>query len=456
MSTVLIENADLVATMDAERREIERCDVLIRDNVIAEVGPNLEANADETFDARGALVIPGLINTHNHIWGTLYRAIPDLQTASFETVAAHVTGLISERPLTPDALYAAALANMGKHLLTGCTTTSDHHWVYPKGQPLDFVEREIQAAQEIGMRFHPSRGCMSLGRADGGLVPDDFLEPEDQILKDAQELIEKYHDPNLYAMVRIILAPTAIYSDSPTIYREMRALSRSYPGVFCHTHLYQGDTDRMCFDLYGMSPIDFMEHVGWTGEDVVYYHFDTEDPDVLKRVKETRTSVSICTAIDMRLGYCGPDGATTPVRELLDSEATVCFGTSNPFGDTGKGLLDDMRVCLLANRVHKRERWITARDLLWMATRGGARALGREDLGSVEPGKAADLAIFDLQGIDMAGNHDPVAFLTASWQCTKATMVNGRFVAIDGKLLTVDQDQVARRANEWARRLVAG
>ena len=455
-ATLLVKNADLVVTMDEGRREIPHCDVLIRDNVVVDVGPNLDGRADETLDARGCLVVPGLVNTHNHIWGTLYRGVSAIQEALWPACAAGLTALMHERPVTPEALYAAALANLGKHLLTGCTTTSDHHWVYVRGGPIDFVEREVEAAQEIGIRFHPSRGCMSLGRSEGGLADDEFIEPEDQILSHAQDLIDRYHDPSRLAMIRIILAPAAIYSDSETIFRETRALANQHPGVLLNTHLYQGDSDQMCLSRYGVTPLEFMERVDWVGEEVVYYHFDTEDPDEVRRVAERGTGVSVCTAIDLRMGYSGPSGAIAPVRELLDADANVCIGTSNPFADCGRGMLDDMRVCLLANRIRfdKPEDWVTAREVLWIATRGGARALGRDDIGSIEPGMAADLAVFDLTKIDMAGHQDPVVFLTASCGYTKATIVNGRIIVRDGRLLTVDQDEVARNANEWARRLV--
>ena len=457
MGTLLVKNADLVATMDEDRREISGCDILIRDTAIAEVGPNLDVDADETLDAEGCLVIPGLINSHNHMWGTLYRALPHIQDVLWDEWARQFTGLWLENPITPDALYSAALANMGKHLLTGCTTSADHHWVYRQGQPLTFVDRSIEAAREIGMRFHPSRGCMTLGQSKGFLAPDEFTEPEDQVLNHAQELIDSYHEPDRYGMVRLILAPSAIYSDSETIYKEMRALARANPGVVCHTHIYQGDADEFAEQHYGITALEFLERADWVGEDVMYYHFDSDDPDEVKRVAEARTWVSVCISVDMRMGYVGPSYKSLPaVRELLDAGGNVCFGTTNPANNEGTGMLDDMRVCLLAQRIRhdEPERWITARDVLWMATKGCALGLGRDDLGSIEPGMAADLAVFDLTKIDMAGHQDPVVFLTASCGYTKATIVNGRIVARDGRLLNVDQDEVARNANDWARRLV--
>ena len=458
MSTLMVRNADLVVTMDDDRREIASCDVLVRDSAIVEVGPKLESEADETFDAQGCLVIPGLINTHNHMWGTLYRGLPDAVDVALDRWFGQFADRWHDRPLTPDALYAAALANMGKHLLTGCTTSNDHHWVYKRGIPLDFVDREIDAAREIGMRFHPSRGCMTLGESDGGNMPDDLTEPEDQVLNHAQELIDRYHDPSPYAMVRIQLSPTGVYSDSETIFREMRKLAQSSPGVTCPVHLYAGVLDRAASEaLHGMTPLEFLEHVDWRGDDVMYYHFDTDDPSELNRVVEAGTWVSVCASVDLRMGYYGPkEGQIPPVRELLDGGGKVCFGTSNPAAHEGAGMLDDMWVCLLAERMRfdEPEKWLTARDVLWLATRGSALGLGRDDLGMIAPGKAADLAIFDLTTIDMAGHQDPVAYLTGSCAYTKATIVNGRLVARDGRLLTVDQDEVARNCNAEARKLV--
>ncbi len=457
VSTLLVKNADLVVMMDDDRTEIGNCDVAVKDKAIDSVGPNLDFKADETIDATGCLVIPGLINTHNHMWGSLYRALPEIQDQLWDEWARQFALLWTDNPVTPDAVYTAALANGGKHLLTGCTTSADHHWVYREGVPKNYFDRSIDAAVELGMRFHPGRGCMTLGQDKGGLVPDMLLESETDVLEHSQELIDKYHDPERYSMVRVHLSPTAVYSDTETIFKEMRALAQQHDGVTNHVHIYQGNSDERMEGIYGISAMEFLEKCGWEGPDVIYYHFDTDKPDELKRVSEAGTWVSICISVDMRMGFCGPSGPSLPaVRELLELGGNVCFGTTNPANNEGRGMIDDMRVALLAQRMRHDEPkdWITARDVLWFATKQAARGLGRDDLGSLEPGMCADMAIFDTTKIDMAGHHDPVKFLTGHSGYTKATIVNGEVVARDGRLTRVDQDEIADEMNAWARRLV--
>jgi 8-oxoguanine deaminase len=455
MATLLIRNAALVATMDDDGRELADCDVFIDGPAIARVGPDLPLSADETLDGRGCVVVPGLVNTHNHIFQTLYRALPPIQQANFPDWIGYLSGLWLRRPFSPDAVHAAALAAFGEMLLTGCTTASDQHYVFLPGQPHDFIDREIAAAREIGIRFHPARGCVSLGRSKGGLVPDEFAQPEDQILRHAADLIAKYHDTSRYAMLRIVLAPTGIYSDTEAVYREMGNLARAHQGVHCHTHLYELKDEQFSLDVYGMRPLDVMERVGWVGEEFLFYHVINPNADEIQRLARSRSFVSHCVGPDTRMGY-----GLCPVRELLDAGANLCFGTSGPAANDGCDMLADMRLCLRAHRLRFREpeRWLSARDILRIATRGGARGLGREDTGSIVPGQAADLAVYSIDRIDMAGQHDPLAallFMGAS-HLTKATIVNGRVVARDGRLLTVDQERVTRDANSWARRLAGG
>jgi cytosine/adenosine deaminase-related metal-dependent hydrolase len=327
--------------------------------------------------------------------------------------------------------------------------------VFLPGQSPAFIDREIDAAREAGIRFHPARGCMSLGRSQGGLVPDEFAQPEDAILRHASDLIDKHHDAAPYSMVRIVLAPTGIYSDTERIYREMRNLARTRPGVHCHTHLYELKDEQFSLEKYGLRPLDFMERVGWVGPEVLFYHVVNPNPDEVRRIGRSGSFVSHCVAPDMRMGY-----GLCPVRELLDAGANVCFGTTGPAANDGCDMLGDLRLGLMAHRLRFREpeRWLSARDLLRIATRNGARGLGRDDVGSIESGKAADLAIYNVDRIDMAGNHDPLAALLFMGAChyTRATIVNGRVVARDGRLLTMDQEEATRTANAWAHRLVNG
>ena len=440
--------------MDDRQQEIPGCDVLVKDNVISEVGPNLSSEGAEILDASGCVVIPGLVNTHNHIFETLYRTWPPILQVNSADWFGNFMGLLIKRPFPPEAAHSAATVNFGEMLLTGCTMSADHHWAWDTGQPPDFVDRMIDAAIDIGIRFHPSRGCMSMGKSAGGLVPDELAEPEDRVLDHAASLVAKYHDPSPFSMIRIVMAPSSIFTDSEAIYREMGALAKENPGVQCHTHLNEVIDDEFCVERYGIRPLDFMERIGWIGEEFLFYHVTTPNQDEVERLAQSRSFISICNAVDMRMGF-----GLAPLREFLDAGANVCFGMSGACANDYVDVIGDLRVALLANRLRfeDAERWISARELLAIATRAGAEGLGREDLGSIEPGKGADMAVFDLQRIDMAGYHDPVAALLYMGAChyTKATIVNGRIVAREGRLLAIDQEEETRKANEWARKLTA-
>jgi len=455
MSTLLVKDAMLVATMDDNGSELADCDILIDGASISKVGQKVSEQADEVIDARGCVVIPGLVNTHNHVFQALYKCIPETQQVGFIGWITYLTDLWLRIPPSPDAVYAAALINFGEMLLTGCTISADQHYMYLSGQPTTAVDRTIDAAREIGIRFHPARGCVTLGRSRGGLVPDEITQPESEILQHAQELITKYHDPAPFSLTRIILSPLGPYSDTETIYREMRELAEANPGVHCHTHLHEVSDVDFCLEKYWLRPLEFMERCGWVGSDVLFYHMSTPPPtsQEVRYLAEVGSFVSQCIGSDLRLSY-----DLAPIRELLDAGANVCLGTTGCASNLGGDILIEMRLTLAAHRMRSKEpeHWLSAREILRMATRGGAEGLGRSDLGSIEPGKAADLAIFDLNRIDMAGQHDPLAALLFQGisHVTKATIVNGRVIARDGRLLTIDQEEAAHTANAWARRLV--
>ncbi len=455
MATLLIKNAQVVATMDDTGRELPDCDVLIEDRVIRQVGSKLAVTADEVIDARGCVVLPGFVNTHNHLFQTLYRVTAETQVGGFIDWITFFVNLWIKHPPHPDATHVAALVNFGEMLLTGTTLTADQHYPYFRGQPSNSVDRTIDAARAIGMRFHPARGCCTLGRARGGLIPDEIAWPEDVVLQHAQDLISKYHDPNPLAMVRLNLAPLSPYGDSELIYREMSKLADKHPGVGLHTHLHEISDVDFCRDHYGLRPLRYMERCGWLGDRVVFYHMSapTPDADDIRFLAETGSHVSQCLGSDMRLGY-----EWAPLRELLDAGAPVCLGTTGCASNLGGHILLEARFTLAAHRMRHREpeRWLSAREILRLATRGGAEALGRRDLGSIEPGKGADLAVFDVSGIDRVGHHDAVAALLycGASHYTRATVVNGRVVARDGRLTLVDGDAIAREADAWARRAI--
>ena len=452
MSSLLVKHARLVVTMDSERRELPNCDVLIRDGVIAEVSPGLSPrDVDEEVDATGCLVIPGLVNSHNHVFGTLFRTAPSLQRVLPRQWISGLFGLVEGRPVPPEAWDAVARAHFAKALLTGCTLTADHHWFYPAGHPKEFVDQEVKAARELGIRLHASRGCITRR----GVLPDGLIEDENEVLEHAAEMINRYHDPGPHSMVRVFLAPTGLDCDTRAIFTEMRALAERYERVQLHTHVYPGYAPRAdaVQRLYGCAPLEFLENVGWVGENVLLYHFTTKDLADVQRVAQQESWVSVCPAMDMRMSFAGPSGALPPLRDLLDASGRVCLGSSNQAMNEGTNLLHDMHICWLAERLRTEDpkRWLTARDVLWMATRGGCLALGREELGAIEAGMGADLALFDLEGIEMACHVDPIPALFGWTGFTRATIVNGRVVVREGRLLTADQDAVAREANRWSR-----
>ena len=457
MSRILLKNATAIATMDDERRELANADLLVEGRVIAEVGPDLEERGGDTvIDASGCLVLPGFVNTHNHLFQTLYRVTSGTQEVGFVDWLGYLAGIWGRMPPPPEAIEVSALVNFAEMLMTGTTTSADQHYPYWPGQPPTYVDRTIDAAQQIGIRFHPARGCCTLGQSEGGLVPDEIAQDEQQVLEHAQELITKYHDPEPFSMVRLVLAPLAPYSDTETIYREMRALADLNPKVHLHTHLHEiADLD-FCLEKYGLRPVEFMERCGWLGEDVVLYHMSAPTPNEadVKMLAETGTYVSQCLGSDMRLSY-----EWMPMRELLDAGGNVCLGTTGCASNLGGHILIEARLTLAAHRMRIRdpETYLSARDILWIATRGGAEALGRDDIGVIAPGKAADIAVFDLDRVDRVGHHDPLAALLycGASHYTKATLVDGRLVVRDGELVTVDEPELVARAKDWAARLMS-
>lgn len=456
MAKLLVENALLVATMDDQSREISDCDILIDGGLIAAVGAGLDASADEVIDARNCVVIPGFVNTHNHLFQSLYRAVPAVQQTDFVSWITHMSGIWVRNPPSSEAVYTAALVNFGEMLITGCTASADQHYMYGSGLPDDAVDRTIEAATEIGIRFHPARGCCTMGVSKGGLVRDEITQPESTVLRHAESLIGEYHDPKPNAMIRMILAPLGPYSDTETIYREMRALADEHPGVTLHTHLHEVSDYDLCKTRYGITPLDLMERVGWVGDRVLFYHMSAPAPSTeeISQVARMGVHVSHCCGSDMALSYGLP-----PVRELLDAGAHVCLGTTGCASNLGGHPLIEARFVHAVHRLRSQDakQWLSPREVLRMATRDGANGLGRKDLGRIEVGKGADLAIFDLNRLDRVGQHDPLAALvmTGASHLTKATIVNGKVVARDGHLVSMDEQRILRDGVAWAKRLVA-
>ena len=448
--TLLLANATLVATMDDVRREIHGGGVFIRGHVIEAIGlpAELPAHADEVVDCRGKVVLPGLVNTHHHFFQTLTRALPAAQDADlFAWLAVHYP--VWAR-LTPEMLNVSATVAMAELMHSGCTTSSDHLYLYPNGGRLDDT---IEAAQAIGLRLHACRGAMNVGASAGGLPPDVLVESDDAILRDTRRVIETWHDARRFAMVRVAAAPCSPFSVSRDLMRETAALARAY-GVGLHTHLAENDHDvAYSLERFGRTPAQYAEELSFTGPDVWHAHCVKLDAHGIDLFARTGTGVAHCPTSNMRLA-----SGIAPVREMLDAGVPVGLGVDGSASNDSSHLLAEARQALLLQRVGYGAAALTAREALELATRGGARVLGRNDIGHLAPGMAADVVAFDLDELGFAGGeHDPLAALVFCAPVrADLALVHGRIVIRDGNLMSIDLPPIVERHRKLARALVAG
>jgi cytosine/adenosine deaminase-related metal-dependent hydrolase len=443
--------------MDDAHRRIPNGGLFVRGNAIENVGPtaDLPASADTVIDAQGMIVLPGLINTHHHLYQTLTRAVPAAQNANLfkwlKTLYPIWAGL------TGEAVYVSALVGMAELILSGCTTASDHLYIYPNDARID---DEIRAAREIGLRFHASRGSMSLGESKGGLPPDRVVEEEEEILRDTRRAIEAYHEVDPYGMIRIVVAPCSPFSVTPALMREAANLARSY-SVRLHTHLAETlDEEEFCLAQFGHRPVGYAEQLDWVGEDVWYAHGVHVNSGEIALMASTGTGVCHCPSSNMRLG-----SGIAPVRAYREQGIKVGLGVDGSASNDSSHMLAEARQAMLLGRLSAGRphaagdpAGLTANDVLEIATRGGAQVLGRDDVGSLEPGKAADFIAFDLNQLDFAGAlHDPVAALVF---CTPSrvalSVINGRIVVQEGQLTTLELGPVIERHNKLALELANG
>ncbi len=461
MSTLLVKHAALLITMDDLRREIPEGGLFVRDGFIEQVGPTAElpATADEVLDLRGHIVIPGLINTHHHFYQTLTRAVPAAQNANLFNWLKTLYPIWAR--MTPEDIYISTQTALAELALSGCTTASDHLYLFPNGSRLD---DEIAAAREVGVRLHASRGSMSLGESQGGLPPDSVVDSEEQILRDSQRLIETYHDPKPGAMVQIVLAPCSPFSVTGDLMRESARLARHY-GVHLHTHLAETqDEEVFCLQKFGYRPVAYMESLEWVGEDVWFAHAVHVNAMEIQVFARTGCGVAHCPSSNMRLA-----SGIAPVMRYLAHGVKVGLGVDGSASNDSSHLLGEARQAMLLARLgaalegaslssEDAPPLMTARQALELATRGGAAVLGRTDIGSLEPGKCADFVAFDLNALDYAGAlHDPVAALVfCQPQQASYTVVHGRVVVKDGVLQTLDLPRLIERHNRASRRLLQG
>ena len=446
--TLLARHADVLVTMDDGRREIPDGGLFVRGNRIVEVGrtDELPSSADTVLDLAGHVLLPGLVNTHHHMFQTLTRAVPLAQDSELFGWLQALYPVWAR--LTPDAIRVSALTAMAELMLSGCTTSSDHLYVFPNGCRLDDT---IEAARDIGLRFHATRGAMSLGASRGGLPPDALTEDEDVVLRDARRVIEAFHDPAPRAMVRVGIAPCSPFSVTPALMRETASLARSY-GVRLHTHLAESASDvAYSRERFGRTPAEYAEGLGWTGADVWHAHCVRLDDAGIALFARTGTGVAHCPCSNMRLG-----SGAAPVRRLRDAGVPVGLGVDGSASNDSGQMLAEARQALLLARLSGDPGALSARDALEMATRGGASVLGRTDIGHLATGMAADFVAFDVRGVRHAGAlHDPVAALVfCGSEDVAVSVIDGRVVVREGRLTTLDLGPHVDAHNRLARRLL--
>jgi 8-oxoguanine deaminase len=452
VSTLLLKNIHTLVTMNAAREELCHAGVLIRDNVIELIGPSehLTAEADRTIDFRGRyLVLPGLVNTHHHFYQTLTRAVPSAQNVELFSWLQALYPIWAR--LTAEGVYASARMCAAELILSGCTTASDHLYIFPNDCTLD---EEIRAVQEVGLRFHASRGSMSVGQSRGGLPPDSVVEEEPDILRDSQRVIETFHDNSPHAMTRITLAPCSPFSVSCDLMRESAALARSYPGVRLHTHLAESKADvDYSLATFNSTPGEYAETLGWLGSDVWHAHCVWLNDAAIQAFGATGTGVAHCPCSNMRLA-----SGTAPVRKMRAAGVAVGIGTDGASSNDATNLFHETRQALLVARLLEQDASaMTARLALEMATLGGAKVLGRDDIGSIAPGMAADLIAINLDRPSFAGSHDPVAALVlCQVDAVDYSIINGRVVVDRGVLTTAEPPLLREQVNRLANAMAAG
>ena len=445
MPDLLIQTADHILSMDDDRRELTGADILIRGGVIVAVGQGIVAPAAETITANGCVVTPGLVNTHHHLYQTLTRAVPGGQDALLFGWLRTLYPIWAR--FGPDHMFVSAQIGLAELALSGCTLTSDHLYLFPNGSRLDDT---IAAAAEVGLRFHPTRGAMSIGESAGGLPPDTLVETEHAILNDTIRVIDLFHDATEGAMCRVGVAPCSPFSVSRGLMRDAALLARD-KGVMLHTHLAENDED-VAYSLakFGCRPGQYAEALGWTGADVWHAHCVKLDAAEIDLFARSGTGIAHCPCSNCRLG-----SGIAPIRAMRDAGIKVGLGVDGSASNDAGNLIGEARQAMLLQRVAGGADKMSAREALWIATRGGAEVLGRADCGQIAVGKRADLAIWDVSGVESAGSWDPAALLLAGPTRVRDLIVNGRQVVRDGHLRTIDLPRVIARQNHLAAQLAS-
>ncbi len=443
MATTLIKNAKAIVTADKNDLILYDACILIDGNAISYVGKE-KKDADHVIDAGGCYVYPGLINTHHHLYQTFTRNLPQVQNMElFEWL---VTLYEIWRGLDNDSIYYSTLTGAGELAKYGCTTCMDHHYVFPKIGSDEFIDQQFEAADRIGLRFHATRGSMSRGKSDGGLPPDDLVQSVDKILTDSERLVKKYHDASRFALHNVSLAPCSPFSVTTELLKESAVLARSM-GVRLHTHLCETmDEEKYCLETVGMRPLEYMQECGWIGPDVWYAHGIFFNDEELKTLAKTGTGIAHCPVSNMKLasGVCR-------VPDMIALDVPVGLAVDGSASNDCSNLMAEMRSSYLVNRLTYSNKAPTGYDILKLATAGSARVLGRDDIGSLEAGKAADLFMIDVDILELAGTYlDPASlFGTVGYsRPAKMVMVDGKIIVKDGQLIGIDEKQVFEKSNQ--------
>ncbi len=450
---ICIRDIHTAVTMDPAAPVLHDVDILVEDGRITRIGPGLAAGCTgRIIDGRWCVAYPGFINTHHHLFQNLTRNLPLVQNAKLFDWLTNLYAIW--RNLTPEAIEVSARVALGELLLSGCTTTSDHLYLFPAATDRELIDVEIGVAREMGVRFHPTRGSMCRGQSEGGLPPDDVVQSPDAILEDCERLVSAYHDPAPFSMCRIVMAPCSPFSVTTDLMQRSAAFARER-GLHLHTHLCETvDEETYCREVYGMRPLEYMEQTGWVGPDVWYAHGIYFNDAEIERLAATGTSIAHCPGSNLRLG-----SGICKVPQLLEKGVCVGLAVDGSSSNDASSMVREMQLALLVHRIGTGVDAMPPQNVLAMATIHGARLLGRDDIGMLRQNMAADLVLFRLDRIDFAGAlHDPGSALLfcGAGQRAEWTMVNGRILVEKGHLCDLDEAELFHRANVLAAELVAG
>lgn len=449
MSKTLFKNVNYMLTFNDKDEILKGYDLLVDGNQIVKIEKNIDTLPEyEVIDASNKVMSPGFVNTHHHLYQTMFRGIDEVQEMP---LFPWLKGLYEFwKFMSDETVYYGSMVGFSELLRTGCTTTMDHHYVFPENASKNLIDVQFKASEEIGIRFHATRGSMSRGVKEGGLPPNSVVQAENIILEDSERLIDKFHDKNDFAMKRVALAPCSPFSITKELMKNSAILARK-KGVMLHTHLAETmDEEQFCLEVYGMRPVELMEDTGWVGSDVWFAHGIYFNDDELKRLKGC--GIAHCPSSNMKLnsGIC----RTT---ELVNSGVNIGIAVDGSASNDGSNMWEEVRRAYLLNHLKYGVDGLSAYEILKMATKGGARVLGRCDIGTLEVGKAADIILFDLSDIAFTGCHNPLTSIVCCGNSSivDTTMVNGKIVVQKGKILTIDTEKIRVSAHQNAAEIVA-